>query len=372
MDLSLIIPRKYYQMNHLYFRYVKEEKYMYLFDRDDKQFFYTTPMLKVFKNIHEFNNDYYLILNLDNEDDINNDIYNFKSRMDRIYGKAQDEVKRNYKEIFPNLKGYVDQVTYETCVKRPYTGSRGQLMKIKIEEENERMFSKLESVGEGEHIQCNLLYKGLKKINGGRMLEEYILIDFVTEDEWMSEVTKKVMNPYGTKFNVEVVDNQNEIEIQHFENMDNQNIENVNQIINNNENIDEHIEVESIIDNDFILERENDYHKNIEYMESSQNLNIDNEEVKEIKVEEVDKLKEVKKRKVKEDKRKNQEEKKKEKKDKKEKKEKVSREEWLKSKKGKYEENDSDNDNLSDNDDFHSLDEDNKKKFREIMKKMKK
>ena len=59
MDLSLIIPRKYYQINHLNFRYMKEDKYMYLFDRDDKQFFYTTPMLKVFKNIHEFNNDYW-------------------------------------------------------------------------------------------------------------------------------------------------------------------------------------------------------------------------------------------------------------------------------------------------------------------------
>ena len=180
---------------------------MYLHETkgENMRFLYKTPMLKVFKNIHEFNNDYYLILNLDNEDDINHEIYNFKSRMDRIYGKAQDEVKKNYKEIFPNLKGYVDQVTYETCVKRPYTGSRGQLMKILIEEGNQEMFHKLERLVEGDHMQCTIWYKGLRKVSGGRMIEEYVLIDFVTEDEWMSEITKKMIHPYGTKYEVEVV-----------------------------------------------------------------------------------------------------------------------------------------------------------------------
>ncbi len=346
MDLSVIIPRKYYQMGNLHFEYIREDKYMYLHDfyevkasssrrgEDETKgeltrFLYKTPMLKVFKNIHEFNNDYYLILNLDNEDDINHEIYNFKSRMDRIYGKAQDEVKKNYKEIFPNLKGYVDQVTYETCVKRPYTGSRGQLMKILIEEGNEEMFHKLEKLVEGDHLQCTIWYKGLRKVSGGRMIEEYVLIDFVTEDEWMSEVTKKMIHPYGTKYNVEVV--QEEVPIISKEETTQISDHHDLQETIEEEKMEEDIEVVSIKEEPII--------------------HINEPIIERVIEEKIKKPRKSKKNSTKETSRK-------------------KREDWVKSKKGQYD-SEEEKGELSDQEDFQELTEEEKEKFRKLYKQMK-
>jgi hypothetical protein len=326
MDLSVIIPRKYYQMGNLHFEYIREDKYMYLHETkgENTRFLYKTPMLKVFKNIHEFNNDYYLILNLDNEDDINHEIYNFKSRMDRIYGKAQDEVKKNYKEIFPNLKGYVDQVTYETCVKRPYTGSRGQLMKILIEEGNQEMFQKLERLVEGDHMQCTIWYKGLRKVSGGRMIEEYVLLDFVSEDEWMSEITKKMIHPYGTKYEVEVVKEEVSKEVHHEEEEEKHFVQEEEKIIEVSEEIKEEEKNEEVIS----LKEE------------------------EPVIEEMKKSRKTKKTKSTETSKSNRK----------------KREEWVKSKRGQYE---SDPD-LSDQEEFQELSQEEKEKFRKLYKQMKK
>jgi hypothetical protein len=348
MDLSVMIPRKYYQMGNLFFEYIREDKYMYLHETkgESTRFLYKTPMLKVFKNIHEFNNDYYLILNLDNEDDINHEIYNFKSRMDRIYGKAQDEVKKNYKEIFPNLKGYVDQVTYETCVKRPYTGSRGQLMKLLIQEGDELIFQKLEKLVEGDHLQCTLWYKGLRKVSGGRMVEEYVLMDFVTEDEWMSEVTKKMIHPYGTKYEVEVIsenvnDFSKENEIQSSSILKEEDIQ--------NENKEEEVNYEN--------KEENVYEEMISNNPIENNQEKDEDQIEIISIiEEKDTTKNQKEKKVRKSKSKETRKK---------------REDWVNSKKGHYD-SDSEKNEWSDQEDFQQLTEEEKETFRKLYKKMKK
>jgi hypothetical protein len=336
MDLSVMIPRKYYQMGNLHFEYIREDKYMYLHETkgENTRFLYKTPMLKVFKNIHEFNNDYYLILNLDNEDDINHEIYNFKSRMDRIYGKAQDEVKKNYKEIFPNLKGYVDQVTYETCVKRPYTGSRGQLMKILIEEGNQEMFHKLERLIEGDHMQCTIWYKGLRKVSGGKMIEEYILIDFVTEDQWMSEITKKMIHPYGTKYEVEVVKEEEE-KSNTIESTDlHETFENTNSITplptNEEENNEDDMEVISLKEEPICEIKEDVEEPIIEEMKKSRKTR---------KSKNVETPKSSRKK----------------------------REEWVKSKRGEYQSDPE----LSDQEEFQELSQEEKEKFRKLYKQMK-
>lgn len=337
-------------MGNLHFEYIREDKYMYLHETkgENTRFLYKTPMLKVFKNIHEFNNDYYLILNLDNEDDINHEIYNFKSRMDRIYGKAQDEVKKNYKEIFPNLKGYVDQVTYETCVKRPYTGSRGQLMKVLIEEENQEMFRKLERFIEGDHMQCTIWYKGLRKVSGGKMIEEYVLVDFVTEDQWMSEITKKMIHPYRTKYEVELVKEDKPIESS-FEVINQMNTENIDNIDSSASDevtdISQHAkedksktEFESVPSNE---EEKNEIEDDMEVISLKEEPII--EEMKKSrktrKAKNVDVTKNSRKKK----------------------------EEWVKSKRGQYESDPE----LSDQEEFKELSQEEKEKFRKLYKQMK-
>ncbi len=359
MNLSLILPKKYYSLHHLQFQYVKEDKYMYLFDQQQTPFYYTTPILKVFKNIHEFHNDYYVVLHLDNEDDANHEIYNFKERLDRIYGKAQNEVKKNYKEIFPNLKGYIDHVTYETCIKRPFTGSRNQLLKIKIPEENENLFHKLENVIEGQYLQCTMVYKGLKKISGGRMLEEYILIDFLTEDEWAQGETKKMMSPYGTKYNVKIVKEEESVEVPIIEETIQENV-----IVEENQEI-QNEKIQEEIQKEEVKLKVEDMEENIEVISIQENWDQEKEIQKE----------EERKEEKKENHEKSKEKKKKEKnEEKKEKKHKIkkNRHEWIESKKGQLPLSDDEKDDLSDNEDFHQMTQEDKEKFRRIYKKINK
>ncbi len=373
MALSLIQPKKLYSMSKLHYEYVKEDRYLYLYDHQNQMIYYTTPILKVYKNLYESNNNYYLVLDLDNEDDVNNDIYNFKTKLDKLYGKSQDEVRKNYKEIFSNSKGIIDNITYETCVKRPYTGSRGQLIKLLIPEDDEELFRRMENVMDGENIRCEMVYKGLKKIQGGKMLEEYILINFITEQEWMSELTRKMLNPYRTNLNIHVQPTQ-ESTIQEV----NQTItcmkEETLPVVENQEepSIQENIKTEEIsneetkkLDSDEFITNQEIKNSDDEYEDLMDVISLMD---KENFSEEIKKEKNLKRPKESE-----KEKKKKKSKEEKENEKKEKKKDFLhKMKKiNEPESMDSDADNLSDNEEFSKLSKKEKEKFRKIYRNMK-
>ncbi len=406
MALSIIQPtKKIYSMSKLHYEYVKEDRYLYLYDHQNQMIYYTTPILKVYKNLYESNNNYYLVLDLDNEDDVNNDIYNFKTKLDKLYGKSQDEVRKNYKEIFSNSKGIIDNITYETCVKRPYTGSRGQLIKLLIPEEDEELFRRMENVMDGENIRCEMVYKGLKKIQGGKMLEEYILINFITEQEWMSELTRKMLNPYRTNLNIniqpiqenKIIKEENEaileenIEIpknsldNHYHSSDEQansifvkdddmkgDDENIchlpDKLISLEDNTEPIQESLSIVNTQENIREEETYKEEVknsddEYEDLMDVISImDKENINE-KIEKKKKKEEEKstKKKSKEEKEKRENKKNEKKKDFLHKMKKMNEPESL----------DSDSDNLSDNEDFSKLSKKEKDKFRKIYRNMK-
>ena len=217
MNFSLVSYRKQSNTKHIDFEYHKEDKYLYAYQKNKESIFIETPPLKVFKNIHEFLNNYYLILSLENEDDTNAEIYSFKTKLDNIYGQAQHKIKKNYHEMFPNYKGIVDNLIYENCIKRPFTGSRNQLIKIILPDDNENMMTRIENLVENDIIKLRIHYKGLRKIQGGRLMEEYYLHDFILEDEWVAMLMKKNLHENPTSFEVEIV-NENIRENEHMEN----------------------------------------------------------------------------------------------------------------------------------------------------------
>jgi len=379
MNFSLVSYRKQTNLKHIDFEYHKEDKYLYAFQKNQQPIFIESPPLKVFKNIHEFLNDYYIILSLENEDDSNSEIYSFKTKLDNIYGLAQQKIKKNYQEIFPNYKGFVDNYIYENCIKRPFTGSRNQLIKIILPNDNDTIMSKIEQLVENDVVKLQIIYKGLRKIQGGRLIEEYYLNDFITENEWVSRMLQNNLNVNQTSFNVEIVDenireNQNEIHHQNITNTYdktqieiNTSISHVNSNLNKEDESNENIDVISIHENEITQEEQPQIEENNMIPETviDTNTNINIEEVNRREGEGEQK-----------------EKKKKSKKDKEKRKEKEEREEetrknrFSKKKKIKKEKQQNENENedlhLSDSEDFKSLGPNEQSKVRNLFQWMKK
>jgi hypothetical protein len=379
MNFSLVSYRKQTNLKHIDFEYHKEDKYLYAFQKNQQPIFIESPPLKVFKNIHEFLNDYYIILSLENEDDSNSEIYSFKTKLDNIYGLAQQKIKKNYQEIFPNYKGLVDNYIYENCIKRPFTGSRNQLIKIILPNDNDTIMSKIEQLVENDVVKLQIIYKGLRKIQGGRLIEEYYLNDFITENEWVSRMLQNNLNVNQTSFNVEIVDenireNQNEIHHQNIINTydqiqieTNTSISHVNSNLNKEDESNENIDVISIHENEITQEEQPQIEENNMIPETviDTNTNINIEEVNRREGEGEQK-----------------EKKKKSKKDKEKRKEKEEREEetrknrFSKKKKIKKEKQQNENENedlhLSDSEDFKSLGPNEQSKVRNLFQWMKK
>jgi len=386
MNFSLVSYRKQTNLKHIDFEYHKEDKYLHAFQKNQQPIFIESPPLKVFKNIHEFLNDYYIILSLENEDDSNSEIYSFKTKLDNIYGLAQQKIKKNYQEIFPNYKGFVDNYIYENCIKRPFTGSRNQLIKIILPSENDHIMSKIEQLVENDVVKLQIIYKGLRKIQGGRLIEEYYLNDFITENEWVSRMLQNNLNVNQTSFNVEIVDenireNQNEIHHQNITNTYNQtqieintSISHVNSNLNKEDesNENENIDVISIHENEIIQEEQLEQpqieeNNVIPEMVVDTNTNTNIEEVNRREGEEEQKEKKKKSKKDKE-KRKEKEEREEE-----TRKNRFSKKKKIKKEKQQNEnENENEDSHLSDSEDFKSLGPNEQSKVRKLFQLMKK
>ncbi len=365
MSMSIIPYSKSYLMRGKSYSYEYDKEKHYLFVKEtlnnlnQEKILYETPFLKVYKSLHQQQgtDKFYLVLECDveDEDDVNRENYNLRYLLDKMYGRVQEEIKKNFKEIFPNTRGLIDKWVFDTCIKRPFAGSRGQLVKILIPDDNDLLWSKIESLIPEQKIRCTFQYRGLQKIKGGQLLEEYVLQDFITESDWEAEQTKKLMSPYHTKFDVEIVnevsetkesyeENQEEEYIQEEENVVNENKEeNLVEVIQDNQNIDDNIEVISIKEE--VVEDNNNQEKmNIEFMPESKEKS---------KKKSKDKEKNILKKKSKD----------------KSKDKKLKRS--LKSKKQEERsssESESENDNLSDNEDFHKMPSEYKNIFRKMLK----
>ncbi len=284
--------------NKLHFDLIKEDNYLYCWDQNKNHFFYQTPYLKVFKNIHQINDQYYLILLLDiEEDDNNNEIYNFKYIMDKMYGMSQDEIKKRYKEIFPNTKGPIDRLTYESCIKRPFTGSRGQLLKLLISDDD-FLYQKLMNLQNDQYVVCRIYYKGLEKLKGGKLIEEWVLQDFKTEEEIDQEQTIQYLNAYQNKIKAEIVNDDISVyKINSEDTGDKIEIESIYDIqsqmgeINIEENKNENKEINEEMNEEY-KEIIKEVEKEIENLGKMENIEINNVNESEINLEKQDEKKE--------------------------------------------------------------------------------
>ncbi len=379
------------------FKYDKEKHYLFVKDQNEQLLFYETPFLKVYRNVHQHQDKWYIVLEItdeDIEDDSNNEIHNFKSMLDKIYGQSHEFIRKNFSDIFPKAQGIIDKYTLDTCIIRPFAGSNGQFIKILIP--TEELALKANDLKEGQYISCRFLYNGLLKMKGGKLLEEYVLNGIYTYEEWTQDQIKKNLNERGTKLDIEIIkDNEEEIENKDVFVQSDIKDEEKEIIKINNEEVNENIEVESIINEEEIKDLENEKEEesekiedevsmihlseqNFEKDENNRNVNYSEEnkiEYMEGSIEHKEKNKKDKnkkeKKELKESKSKNRREKEKEKNKKDKMKKKISKN----MKKNKNEESssnsggsdtESDKDNLSDNEEFHNLDSEMKKLIRKF------
>ncbi len=246
-----------------FFNYVKEDHYLYVTDEQGNSLLYETPYLQVYRNLHQHQDKYYLVLEISKEqeeDDVNKNIYNFKTMLDKIYGHSHEFIRKNFETIFPKAQGKIDKYTLDTCIIRPFAGSNAQFIKILIP--NEDLAKKAYDLQYEQEVKCTFAYNGLIKMKGGKLMEEYILYDIKTYGDKTRDELRRSISNYGTKYEVEIV-KEEEIE----------NKINVEKI--NNEDMNENIEVQSIIEQNEMNQEFEETNENINF---ESNLEINNED----------------------------------------------------------------------------------------------
>ncbi len=398
--MNNLIPYKHNHFSNSFkkycYSYNKEEHYLYVTSENQQPIFYETPFFRVYRNLHQHMDKWYIVLEIsdeDIEDDVSNDLYNFKSMLDRVYGYSHEFVRRNFSSIFPKAQGKIDKYTLDTCIIRPFAGQNGQFIKILIN--NEDLARKVSELEYEQMVKCIFSYNGLLKMKGGKLMEEYVLYDIKTmEEEKVNEFRRDLK---GTKLDVEIIKDEEIKEIKYdFVNENKKEIQNHEEMMDN-------IEVQSIIEepNNIILEEnhkdvennekvenqeEVENHEEVENLEEieNKNLNVNNKNII-LEINNINGKENEEKNKIellKEDINiieENKEDKKREKKDKKDKKNKEQKikkklSSMKKSHKSYKKEELSDSekeDNLSDNEEFSKLDNENKKLFRKLMKNRK-
>lgn len=382
------------------FEYKRDEHYLYVYDSNKNPVFYETPYFKVYRNLHQHLDKWYLVLeisNEDEEDDVNSEIHNFKSMLDKIYGQSHEFIRKNFSTIFPKAQGVIDKYTLDTCIIRPFAGSNAQFIKILIP--TEELAKKANELKYEQDVKCTFIYNGLLKMKGGKLMEEYILYDIQTYEQWSIDEIKRSMSQYGSKYEIEIVKE----EVLKNDKKDETHVE-----INKDEDTDDNIEVESIIIHDeneenhenqengeniiestitqtleeIEVKMENEKNEGVEEkIEKDENINVNQnenrieymdgvlenkEKIKEDKESKKEKSKHKKNKELKKEDERKHKDKDKEKEKKKKDKLKKKLSSHKKSKKEETESDLSDEDNLSDNEEFHNLTEDMKKMIRKF------
>ncbi len=414
---TLILPnkKKYSEPFKKYvFTYNKDQHYLHVTHENDQPIYYETPFLQVYRNLHQHLDKYYLVLEISSEieqDDVTKEVYNFKTMLDKIYGHSHEFIRKNFQTIFPKAQGHVDKYTYDTCIIRPFAGSNGQFIKILIPDEE--LAKRAYELKYEEEVKCLFIYNGLLKMKGGKLMEEYVLVDIYTDSQRTQDILKRSISEHGTKYEVEIIkeeklieENQNNYEVhfedkqheqqkhqehqehqeqqqhkyqeqhkqqEHQEQDEQKKVEKIN-----NEELMDNVEVQSIIEQNLDYQKEMENVENMIFENQNENINVKNEEeieymngAEENKEKIKDKKNKKEKNKKKELKESKSERKKEKENDKKKKDMKKKMSKQLKKTKSKSEssseyESSENDDNLSDNEEFSKLSDDMKKMIRKF------
>ena len=185
-DYNLTHIEKLNNISKLSFDFDYKNRFIYCSLEDDSNLIIETSFLKVLKPIHISNSrkknlsKKYMILELSGNVDDNENFY--LEVIDKIHELCQYNIKKNSLSWF---NSEFDDFTLDMKVRRPIDMQKNtKFIKLLIDEEN--ILEKIENLDKNTYVSCKLKFNGLK-INSDHLIEEWELINYITQEEYESE-----------------------------------------------------------------------------------------------------------------------------------------------------------------------------------------
>ena len=182
-------------LNKLNFDFVLNDRFIHVKDENGNYFECQTPFLKVLKPIHTTLNKKktiakkYVILEINDELDFNNQIGEFMFIINKIHETCQEKIKEKSLQWF-NTE--FDEIGLDIKVRRPFDQQKdNEFIRISMPKnfEMEDEISKLK----GSYILCNIIFKGLK-ISNDYIMEEWEIKDFISQEKYDQLQNKEYIN----------------------------------------------------------------------------------------------------------------------------------------------------------------------------------
>jgi len=207
-------------LRHLNFKFEYQKRLIHSYFDNNEHFTFKTPLLKVLKPIHKsFNKKKntekkYIILEVFENSETYNELDDFIIVINKLHEISQENIRINSIKWF-NTE--FDDIGLDMKVKKPIEYQKNkQFIKIIIPE-NQDLLDKIELLEKDEYISCHLLFKGLK-VYSEYLVEEYEIIDFLTEDE-LNENNNNNIEENSIDFNDSELNNNKEEDIVNTENI---------------------------------------------------------------------------------------------------------------------------------------------------------
>ena len=222
-------------LNKLNYTFELSERFVNVKDDNGNYFQCQTPFLKVLKPIHTTLNKKktvakkYIILEINDDLDFNNQIAEFMLVINKIHETSQEKIREKSIEWF-NTE--FDDIGLDIKVRRPIDQQKdNEFIRISIPK-NLDLENEINNLTKGSYILSNIIFKGLK-ISNDLITEEWEIKDFITQENY--ELLNKKEYIDNNLTDIEVISHI--LEEEHIEKNDE--VENMKKVLEDNlENIE--------------------------------------------------------------------------------------------------------------------------------------
>ena len=173
-------------LSKLNYDFILNKRFIDVKDNNEEYFQCQTPFLRVLKPNHITLNrkktiaNKYIILEINDELDFNNQIGDFLFIINKIHEVSQEKIKNNSMKWF---KTEFDEIGLDIKVRRPINEQKeNEFIKICIPK-NKEIEDRIDLLTKGDYILCNIIFKGLK-VSNDYITEEWELSDFITQEKY--------------------------------------------------------------------------------------------------------------------------------------------------------------------------------------------
>jgi len=240
-------------LSSLNYNFILNDRFVHVVDDKGYYFKCQTPFLKILKPIHTTYNKkktvakQYLILEINDELDFNNQIGEFMFIINKIHEVSQEKIREKSVEWF-NTE--FDDIGLDMKVKRPIDQQKeNEFIKICIPK-NKDIENEIANLSKGSYVLCNIIFKGLK-ISSDNIVEEWEIKDLITQEKFDEIQNSQLISDIIENNDVinTLLEDQININEEIYENN-----EVVSEIVNENINIENNIENNIDINNNIVNE----------------------------------------------------------------------------------------------------------------------